>query len=244
MNDARFRELLNLYLDRRLTPAEAAELETEVMSRPDRRRLYNDYCRMQRACRLLFEDECKNAPASFALAKALREIEGKINGTPAAASQSGAVVWLRWSGGLAAACVVVVSATVFLNRPAGDVGIAEVAEQSVDAPPGLAVRAEPATAVAEPVVMVAAAGPAQTVVIPAHIALAAIEPSAEAVQQSRLAAQRWIDDEAEALNASHLTADGRFEIHHVRNDSGVPSFTTAKQTASWRGELTSYQFQR
>ena len=50
MKDSRFIELLNLYVDREITPAEAAELEAEVQANEQRRRVYNQYCRIDRAC--------------------------------------------------------------------------------------------------------------------------------------------------------------------------------------------------
>jgi hypothetical protein len=56
MKDTEFLELLNLYLDHEITSADAARLEAEVQSNPDRRRVYHDYCRMQKACTLLAKD--------------------------------------------------------------------------------------------------------------------------------------------------------------------------------------------
>lgn len=53
MKDAEFIELLNLYLDHEISPADAARLETEVQRSPERRKLYRDYCKMQKACMLL-----------------------------------------------------------------------------------------------------------------------------------------------------------------------------------------------
>jgi hypothetical protein len=56
MKDTEFLELLNLYVDHEITSADAARLEAEVQSNPDRRRVYHDYCRMQKACTLLAKD--------------------------------------------------------------------------------------------------------------------------------------------------------------------------------------------
>ena len=50
MKDSEFLELLNLYLDHEITPADAARLEAEVRADPERRRTYLQYCRMQKAC--------------------------------------------------------------------------------------------------------------------------------------------------------------------------------------------------
>ena len=56
MNDSEFIELLNLYLDHEISAADAARLEAEVQGNPARRRVYQNYCRMQKACKLLAHD--------------------------------------------------------------------------------------------------------------------------------------------------------------------------------------------
>jgi anti-sigma factor RsiW len=56
MKDSEFIELLNLYLDHEISAADAARLEAEVQSDANRRRVYHDYCRMQKACKLLAQD--------------------------------------------------------------------------------------------------------------------------------------------------------------------------------------------
>ena len=66
MNDSEFIEYLNLYLDHEITAADAARLEAEVQRSPERRRIYRDYCRMQKACTVLakdFNDEAASAAA-------------------------------------------------------------------------------------------------------------------------------------------------------------------------------------
>lgn len=55
MNDSKFIELLNLFLDHEITAADAQLLEAEVQRNPARRRLYREYCEMQKACVLLAE---------------------------------------------------------------------------------------------------------------------------------------------------------------------------------------------
>jgi hypothetical protein len=56
MKDSEFIALLNLYLDHEISAPDAARLEAEVQSRPDRRKIYEQYCRMQKACKLLAGD--------------------------------------------------------------------------------------------------------------------------------------------------------------------------------------------
>src|SRR5690606_15744083 len=53
MKDSEFIDLLNLYLDHEISAADAARLAAEVQSNVERRNIYRDYCRMQKACRLL-----------------------------------------------------------------------------------------------------------------------------------------------------------------------------------------------
>lgn len=67
MKESRYIELLNLYVDHRLTPEEAAELETEVQRNPARRKVYLQYCRIQKACTLIFEAERSLAPKTAAV---------------------------------------------------------------------------------------------------------------------------------------------------------------------------------
>jgi hypothetical protein len=70
MKDTEFIELLNLYLDHEISPAESTRLETEVTRSPERLRLYRQYCRMQKACVELAERSREDAPAPDALAAA------------------------------------------------------------------------------------------------------------------------------------------------------------------------------
>jgi hypothetical protein len=65
MKESEFLELLNLYLDHEISPADALRLEQEVMSNPSRRAVYRTYCRMHKACGLLaadFQKEVALAP--------------------------------------------------------------------------------------------------------------------------------------------------------------------------------------
>lgn len=63
MKDSEFIELLNLYLDHEISAADAVRLESEVQSNAARRRIYQDYCRMQKACKVLTQDFETEAPA-------------------------------------------------------------------------------------------------------------------------------------------------------------------------------------
>jgi anti-sigma factor RsiW len=56
MKDAEFIALLNLYVDHEISAADAARLEAEVQTNPARRKTYQQYCRMQKGCKLLASD--------------------------------------------------------------------------------------------------------------------------------------------------------------------------------------------
>jgi hypothetical protein len=56
MKDREFIELLNLYVDREISAADALRLEAAVLANPRRREVYDQYCRMQKACSMLSED--------------------------------------------------------------------------------------------------------------------------------------------------------------------------------------------
>lgn len=55
MKNAKFIELLNLYVDRQISAADAALLEAEIQKNPERRKVYREYCQMQKACSILSE---------------------------------------------------------------------------------------------------------------------------------------------------------------------------------------------
>ena len=78
MNDRRFTELLNLYLDHQITAAEAAELEAAVHSSPARRRTYEEYCVLQRACSQLGSNARACAPIAPRFARSVQDVERKI----------------------------------------------------------------------------------------------------------------------------------------------------------------------
>ncbi len=62
MNDNRFIELVNLYIDRQISAAETAELEAEIQGNPRRRAIYKQYCQMHRATTLVYESFRAQAP--------------------------------------------------------------------------------------------------------------------------------------------------------------------------------------
>ncbi|HLP07532.1 MAG TPA: zf-HC2 domain-containing protein [Opitutaceae bacterium] len=126
MTHDQFIELLNLYVDGELPPAQAVELERAIAGDPERRRIYRQYCQMQKACAGLaeqFREEAAPAPQFR---------RGKVVAIEARGSRE----WLRSLGlvasGALAACAVFVA----------------VRQATPSAEP--AVAAQPATNIAQP----------------------------------------------------------------------------------------------
>ena len=61
MKDTRFIELVNLYVDRQISPEETAELEAEIRANPRHRQVYQQYCKMHHATKLVYESFRANA---------------------------------------------------------------------------------------------------------------------------------------------------------------------------------------
>jgi anti-sigma factor RsiW len=121
MKESRFIELINLYIDRQIGPEEAAELEAEIARSPAHRRTYLQYCRMHRACTLLFENF--HAPAT-SLNQALSQAESKVTAFP---TRGYRLARISLGAGLAAAACV---AFMLVNHPASTP--APVAKPSVN----------------------------------------------------------------------------------------------------------------
>ncbi len=156
MKESRFIELLNLYVDQELSPVEAQELETEIAKNPARRSRYEQYCRMQRGCSLLFESARAQAPRHPKLIRAGEAAEAKVLSFPSPARLPSNPLGRRlaWGGSFAAAAACV--GVILLQRPAGEM-------------------AGPLAGAAAPTSIVAAPSPA-----------AAVEKAADTTQPARL----------------------------------------------------------
>lgn len=114
MKESRFIELLNLYVDHELSAAEAAELEAEITANPARRRTYQQYCRMQKACTQLFETAREEAPASPLLQRSLEAADEKIVSFPERSRRQrerGVIIGWSAAAGLAA-CIALLAVTL------------------------------------------------------------------------------------------------------------------------------------
>ena len=150
MKDARFIELVNLYIDRQISPEEQAELELEIQSNPRRRQVYLQYCRMHRATKLVYE--------SFRASAGQEEASAHQPATIARIESRRRQRRARWAyamGGIAAAaCFAVVVARVnFLTNAGADHPVVQVAAAQtpsaapaeVAVPPTTPVSANPHT---------------------------------------------------------------------------------------------------
>jgi hypothetical protein len=229
MKDNEFIELLNLYLDAEISPAEASRLEAEVQRNPERYRVYQQYCRMQKACTLLAADFTADAPTGVALKAAPRR---------AAAVNLYAIAGLM----AAAACV----AFVFVYRtPSPSTPAAN--EQSQMAQKDTAPA--PTTLAAAPTAPETARTIAQTVTVPAKHPefkpvlvmsnLLSQNPSTvDAFQDVRFS---WIDQELPAL--SRMPADSlRFDRGPAALKPGARSFGSGSMQPT--PESAAFQFQR
>jgi hypothetical protein len=138
MKDSEFLELLNLYLDHEITAVDAARLEAEVRNNGQRRAVYHDYCRMQKACKILVADYQQEGQGATQGASA-----GKIIAfdRPAAVRAHRIGYYVASSVALAAACVVLMLGIREKRQPAANISPAR--NQSVAVAP--AAKASPTT---------------------------------------------------------------------------------------------------
>lgn len=138
MKDSEFIELLNLYLDHEISASDAARLEAAVQSNPERQRVYRQYCKMQKACKVLAADFATASDESEA-APDKKVVAFNPHAAPRPARTSRYVF-----GSLAAAAACVALVFVGRNRPASELQPARIpdAVAQVAAP-------EPKSAVAE-----------------------------------------------------------------------------------------------
>ena len=128
MNDREFIELLNLYVDHEIDVEDSLRLEAEVLRDPKRREVYEQYCRMQKACSMLSEEQLESAA----------ETAPKVVEFPA---RPGLRLGPVFAGLAAAAAIALVIVDIRVNRsvkgPGGDVastGVSAARPIAVTAP--------------------------------------------------------------------------------------------------------------
>jgi anti-sigma factor RsiW len=118
MTDQEFLELLNLYVDREISAADAQRLEAAVLASPRRKSIYQQYCKMQKACSMLSNEYSESGEAQ----------------APAVFTSPTGWRMGPWVAGLAAACVILVVGTKFRGALATSHAPQAGAEQAVAAP--------------------------------------------------------------------------------------------------------------
>jgi len=112
MKDSKFIELLNLYVDQQIDPADAAKLEGEILRHPARRRTYRQYCRMHRGCAMLQEQSRPEAGLGEKFTAAVAVADEKVIEFPASGPNYAKRFY--FTGLLAAAACI---AFVVVSRP-------------------------------------------------------------------------------------------------------------------------------
>ena len=242
MNDSRFIELLNLYVDQQLTPAEAAELETEITRNAERRRTYQQYCRIQRGCALLFEQERTQAPRHQKLADALAKADQKVIDFP---NQRVSRMRNYMSLGLvaAAACIAV----VVMNRN----GVPDQASGVAVVTPAASAPAESAQPVAIPAQAVA---PNTTAARPEFYSVLAARRLPGVRDQGKIylgtddspeafASYNWMR-EVELTPVATLSTERITLQQHHANGTEDRMLRSRKPMNGASTEMTAFQFQR
>ena len=75
MQDKRFMELVNLYVDHELNDAEAAELQSMLDANPERQRVLKFYQKMQRACEVLVNQARQGAPNTAGFRRMINAVD-------------------------------------------------------------------------------------------------------------------------------------------------------------------------
>ncbi len=226
MKDTRFIELVNQYIDRQISPTETAELEAEIQVSPRHRKIYQQYCHMHRATKLVYESFRTNAD--------LPALEKSQTGGSIAQFEHNRkrTSWPYVVGGLAAAAacfaVVVIRTGTFSHTDNAA-----------------------AVAAARTVVAVVAAVPvpaAQPVIAPAMDKQAS---SAEQQYAALLSAKRQEEMRAFALNQQKVTqpislfADDGLDNTQTLTAEAQKLFQQKRKTAKKDStEFTAFQFQR
>ena len=212
MKDSKFIELLNLYIDHQISASDAALLEAEIQKNPERRRVYREYCQMQKACVILAENFKSEPPAGD---KLIEMAQGQRR-----------MAFATYAMGLAAAAACV--ALVVVNRP--------VLLQAIDASPAVA-TAEVMTPADEVAIAVAesTASEARTVLHPAFPGVNKDdEPTSEAVATADHVPLDWMHQvQLESVSAENLWFETppAIEAHDLTLRSARPSEAQVETTA-------------
>ena len=221
MKESKFIELLNLYVDHQISPADAALLEAEVRSNPGRRRVYREYCQMQKACTVLAENFRTDAPGTN---PKLDEFEPRRT-----------VGTLTYVAGLVAVAACVALVFTARSRQAGSIAAATptVREQ-------LAVAAH-----AAPVAPVIAARPALQPAFGPHV-LTLREPGVDLADAANSSGQAEFGDWMNSIQFSSMPGASADDLRFDAHSSLQPDARTyrAGRTHQGKVEWTAFTFQK
>lgn len=231
MSDQRFKELLNLYLDHRLSEAEAVEFERALLADAARRKTLRDYCLIQGGCAELFARSAAQAPSSSAVCRSLRVVEARIS----RAGERGAATWSwrSWSAGLgmAGAGLAACATILVVVRTGGSSAQAPTEVAQAPAPVALVRTAQTEV---EPAVVVAASVASAAVPV-AITGGEAISERQRARNLTLAALGLTMDEPAAARSTGKYWADVR-ETHELANLSPAARswiIATSASEASW-----------
>lgn len=237
MKDSRFIELLNLYVDQQLTGTEVAELENEIQRTPHRRRTYQQYCRMQKACTVLFEHDRSQAPSSRTLSRALAEADRKIVAFPEERS-------FRTRGTYAAGVAAMAACVAFLfvrhNPSPSPTAIVPVEATAVAVAPAVMPVAQP--------VIIPPADPRDDAARPTYYSVLSARQLAHTAQLGETESSH-ADQTFDWMQRVELPPLRRISVEELAFDTTPTARTTATASANRRStgaqyENAAFQFQK
>ena len=249
MKDNEFLELLNLYLDHEISAADAARLEAEVQSNPERRRIYRDYCQMQKACTLLAREFAEQPTARTAAVLAPRHPAWN----PALWATAGGFT-------VAAACVALVLVN-YKRTPAPNAsdlpqtqlttkseGTTPILEKSSNAVVAATTTAQPATA---PIARAVTVAPRRAGLQPIMVTLPLTLVGANRTNAEALlaAAQQNAQAQFEWMKSVQLAPIQQVPMDELRLDARAPLQPASRTYSSGQPlqttvEMTAFRFQR
>jgi len=214
VKESRFIELLNLYIDQQIAPEDAAQLEDDILSDPRHRRTYQQYCRMHRACTVVFSGaQPDRAAEAGERADAVASFEPAFRRS----------VWKYYAAGLAAAAsLAFVAMQVFVHPHKGSPGAGVAAVPAAHPAPVQPVRL-PASASWRMDAAIAQGGFPQNASLAVNFG--AVSPDRAAADSLRPSIEEFVFEQVPSTPGSASTFRSRAQI---RGET----------------EMTAFQFQR
>jgi hypothetical protein len=247
MNETRFKELLNLYLDHRLSPEEARELERALAEQPSLRRRLRSYEIMHRGCAELFRRSEQDAPAPDVLVEALRRAEQRIvlKNERRATLQG----WLTWGTAAGAAAVMALMVAKISQPGAPTVATAPTGAslQVASVPAATSRSVGAAEAQARDTLRLRADALALRNGLPEHLTLAALGIAPES-QVARTSLANWTAEvEAQTrVNSAQVETAGWMQAARrpeMPTSANATSSFSARPLSGWGQSSSGFQVQ-